>query len=178
MNTEAELREKLIQLDPLSAVVPVRFAGGPDWMVFLSTQGSPRFPSAYVELQHKHIIWCASGGRKQSVPVAGSGDTLTYRTIDLTQQHSGVARIALPFNPGQSANEVWHAPPSVEERITGIQFEYFDGNRWHSNWSPDKSRGIPLAVRVSFQLAEDTSIQPPIVVAIPQSWASVSEERS
>jgi hypothetical protein len=175
---ENEFREKLLQLDPLSAVVPVRFAGGPDWMAFLSSQGSPRFPSAYAEQQHKHIVWCASDGRKLQVPVAGLGDTLTYATIDLTQQPAGIVRFSLPFNTGQSAQKALHAPPLVEERIAGIQFEYFDGVIWQSNWSPENPRQIPVAVRVCFRPAKDASIQPPIVVAIPQSWASVPEEES
>ncbi len=176
MITEREFRERLLELDPLSSVQPVRFAGGSDWVILLSTQDSPRFPVAYSPQRMRHTVWCSAHRQKRRFPIAQAGDTSKYATVDLSGEPHGVARAQLPVSMQPVVNGSGRAGKSVYERLESIAFEYFDGAVWHRSWDSEATHSLPLAIRISLKLEGGSTHCSPVVVAIPQGVVPMQED--
>ena len=60
---------------------------------------------------------------------------------------------------GMDSNQTYRE--SKLEGLTKVQFRYFDGSAWKSNWNSDQQRGLPLAIALGFDFPATSEIQLP-----------------
>jgi prepilin-type N-terminal cleavage/methylation domain-containing protein len=176
--TESRFREQLLQLDLIPTVEPVRFAGGPDWLLILTGDGSPRFPSSASSSRLRHILWFFNHGRSLQIPVSGTVEKPRFTTVNVSHVGQGLIRRVVPVTA--SVSDAFDGDARNDgpiARISAMHLAYFDGQTWKSSWPLDRSRSLPLAVRVTWRLSDDVVDQPPTTILLVQASPDTQENQ-
>ena len=86
----------------------------------------------------------ASGG--SSAPASGTGTGLYRREMDR-------AVASFSSSQGQPLEDTSNQEPLAAE-VTNIEFQYYDGNEWVSDWDSTENNGLPMAVEISITITK------------------------
>jgi hypothetical protein len=86
----------------------------------------------------------------QSSPTESDPSQRTLSAVDLNRQSE---------ESGMDSNQTYRE--SRLEGLTKVQFRYFDGSAWKSNWNSDQQRGLPRAIALGFDFPATSEIQLP-----------------
>ena len=160
---------------------PARFYGGTDWIEFDST----RLPNSAT-----YGLPAGSGGVPSPVPAA-IGDVRNVSWYFATsgastggfvapQNASGLLRreadgaIARWAGETGGASLLDEAAEILAPEVVALQFSYFDGTQWLTEWDSDAEGGLPMVVEIAVALLDPS--KPPPVQAF--SFATPAAEQS
>jgi hypothetical protein len=169
---ERTLRIQELQLNLTeSGSTPIHFTGSGNWLAILTHSENPRFESnasGYTRAHSRHTVWWCSDGSSLRVPLSMNGRRLSSSTITAGDQASGLVRVQRPFANSGTADEQQRSAVLVSDKIKAIQFRYFDGANWVSEWNSATSFTIPRAVEVSLKMDERDGATNTFLIWIPQ----------
>ena len=61
--------------------------------------------------------------------------------------------------------------------VVGCRFQYYDGHTWHQNWTRDRSRQLPVAIRIALETASTHELEEWQSVSISDSPSEALEQQ-
>ncbi|MEQ1935628.1 MAG: prepilin-type N-terminal cleavage/methylation domain-containing protein [Fimbriimonadaceae bacterium] len=78
-------------------------------------------------------------------------------------------------HPADSDTELGGYESVLDDGISGVSFEFFDGTDWIGEWGNDGARTLPLAVRVTYQRTDEEDTTHVFVVRMPSGTGAVTD---
>lgn len=153
-----------------SGTTPLHFAGSATWMALLTYSDNPRFATnraTYNRAEPRHVVWWWNDGSSVRVPLTQKGRQISVSDLTAPDQPHGLVRVVKPFadNPTNARQQ---ATGLVSDKVSAVQFRYFDGFHWHTEWNSATSFSIPRAVEVSLTLDGQSEPLSPFMIWVPQ----------
>ncbi len=91
-----------------------------------------------------YVVTATSGGLTPPTQLNGAEDTPQYglarRVLDRA--------VTLRASESSSANSLQQSAEIIAPEVVGIEFQYFDGAEWQTEWDSSEQGGLPVAVRI------------------------------
>ncbi len=158
-----ELNSRMIPTGEAVPQNPVYFAGGSDWLLFLSRSDNARFDrEAELAGGYRHVLWWH--GERKTIQTGSRGRLPVRESVAAGDSPAGVWRTLLPFPAVRSSNRP--QPVNVTPQLRSLRFRYRSGNRWLTSWNSQESDSLPAAVECS-AIWNDGTLTAPILISIP-----------
>lgn len=167
---ELLLQEEILELNsrmvPTGEAVPqhpVYFAGGSDWLMFLSRSDNSRFDrEAGMAGSYRHVLWW--NGARKTIQTGIRGRIPVRESVAAIDSSAGVWRTLLPFPSVRSSSRPECV--NVTAQLRALRFRYLSGSRWLTEWNSAESNSLPAAVECS-PIWKDGTATAPFVISIP-----------
>lgn len=117
----------------------------------------------------KTVAYFVNTGRGAS---AGAGTE-----IGLMRREAGRAVTQWAYENGQSSDQN-RAAQLLAPEIVAVEFRYFDGTTWVSEWNSTDAGGLPSAIEVSIAVATEAALAEGVVLNGPLSTGTASSTQS
>lgn len=124
----------------------------------------PVRPGVYGAIDYVQVDTGAAAQRPDSPRAAAATGlrTVTYFLETGGLYRRDTDRAAALWDPQQSAGGVQADDELLAEEVTALEFYYFDGAEWLSEWDSTTSEGLPLAVEIVLTLTETPDPAKPV----------------
>ena len=89
-----------------------------------------------------------------------------------------LSRAVSSFNSEGGGSDDVSGAQILAEEVTGIEFAYFDGTDWLSDWSSTEYGGLPLAVAIAIQIEMKASRVKSLTIATQGGEADMAKTAS
>ncbi|MEQ1823754.1 MAG: prepilin-type N-terminal cleavage/methylation domain-containing protein [Fimbriimonadaceae bacterium] len=109
------------------------------------------------DFEQRNATYGPVGGPTEiALSMEAVGDAGERTGVFLREQH-----------PADADNELGGYESVLDDTISAVSFEFYDGTDWVGEWGQDGTRTLPLAVRVTYQRGEEDDATHVFVVRMP-----------
>lgn len=113
--------------------------------------------STEVDFEQRNATFGPVGGPTEiGISMQAVGDAGDRTGVFVREQH-----------PADADTDLGGYESVLDENISGVSFEFFDGTDWIGEWGQDGGRTLPLAVRVTYQRTDEEDATHIFVVRMP-----------
>lgn len=172
VESSLRIHEQFLNLETGQTGTRIHFVGTRSAIAILTDHRSPRFTHgklAYKGVRQQHVVWWVNNGQSLRLSLSQIGPRQVQSSLTAAGLPDGLVRATEPFGGDESVSKTAaNTTQLISMDVTTVQFRYFDGFEWHTEWESSKRMALPTAVEISLTLKDQSSRVNTFVVSIPQ----------